>query len=85
MTKRKYKADPLQCVNCGHYAAYITRRSGIFGRGSKAIIIEEIPTIVCRKCGLSYLAPEVSRRIDEIRAHPEKYAEMEYRAVAKIA
>jgi YgiT-type zinc finger domain-containing protein len=85
MNKLNHKADPIQCVNCGHLAAYLTRRSGVFGRGSKAIIIEDIPTIVCRNCGLSYLTPEVSRKIDEIRAQPEKYTEMEYRAVAKIA
>jgi len=85
MTKQKQKANPLQCVNCGRREAYLIKRTGVFGRGPKAIIIEDIPTIVCHNCGLSYLSPEVSRMIDEIRAHPEKYAAMEYRAVAKIA
>jgi YgiT-type zinc finger domain-containing protein len=85
MIEQKQNESPLQCVNCGQHKAYLVRRSGVFGRGAKAVIIEDIPTIVCRNCGLSYLLPEVSMMIDEILSHPETHTEMQYRAVAKIA
>ncbi len=80
------KTDPaLTCVNCGRRSAYVTRRDEIFGRGKKAVIIEDLPVIICRNCGLTYLEPQVSRTIDEICAHPEQYTSPEYRPVAKIA
>ena len=84
MTSEETKTAQV-CVNCGKHAAHEVRRDEIFGRGPEAIIIENIPVMQCHHCGLTWLEPEVSRRIDEICAHPEQYAEKEYRPVAKIA
>lgn len=76
---------PQVCVNCGKPAAYEIRRDELFGSGEKAVIIENIPMIKCLNCGLIYLEPEVSRRIDEICAHPESYAAIVAKPVARIA
>jgi len=77
--------QPQLCVNCGKPAAYEIRRDELFGSGEKAVIIENIPMIKCRNCGLIYLEPQVSRRIDEICAHPEQHTTQVEKAVAKIA
>lgn len=84
MNELKKSDAPLQCVNCGQQAAYVVRRDEIFGRGQNAVIIENIPIIECRNCGINYFTPETSRAIDEICAHPEKYAVMQSRAVAQL-
>lgn len=73
------------CVNCGKQTAYQIRRDELFGKGEKAIIIENIPMVKCTNCGIVYLELEVSRMIDEICAHPESHASMMEKQVAKIA
>lgn len=72
------------CVNCGKLAAYEIRRDELFGSGEKAVIVENIPMFKCLNCGIVYLEPEVSRRIDEICAHPEQYTSVVEKHVAKI-
>lgn len=32
----------------------------------QVVVIEGVPTYVCRRCGEGYLEPEVSRALDEI-------------------
>ena len=73
------------CRNCGACAARQIKRDELYGRGKQAVIIEDVPMIQCDQCGMMYLEPEVITTIDEICAHPEKYAAQEYRPVAKIA
>lgn len=73
------------CVNCGRQAAYEFRRDELFGSGVEAVIIENIPMIKCLNCGIVYLEPDVSRRIDEICAHPEQHTSVVEKHVAKIA
>lgn len=79
-----HQENPQLCVNCGKLAACEIRRDELFG-SEKAVIIENIPMIKCLNCGLIYLEPEVSRRIDEICAHPESHTAIVPKAVAKIA
>ncbi len=74
-----------QCINCGKPAAVHIRRDELFGTGPEAVIIENIPMVKCLSCGLVYIEPEVSQRIDQICAQPERYTLMEQKAVAKIA
>lgn len=76
---------PARCVNCGQSAIRVELRDELFGKGAEAVIIESIPTQRCTNCGITYLTPEVSRMIDEICAHPERYVKHEPRAIAKIA
>ena len=73
------------CINCGKRAALEIRRDEMFGTGPDSVIIENIPMMKCLSCGMVYLQPEVSQRIDLICAQPERYASMEQKAVAKIA
>lgn len=41
--------------------------------------------IKCLNCGIVYLEPEVSRKIDEICANPERYTSVKEKQVATIA
>ena len=84
MTTRKINSYQV-CRNCGARAARQVKRDELYGRGKQAVIIEDVPMIQCDQCGMTYLEPEVITTIDEICAHPEKYAAQEYRPVAKIA
>lgn len=71
-----------QCINCGKPSAVSIRRDELFGTGTDAVIIENIPMVMCLSCGMIYLEPEVSQRIDEICAQPERYTSMKQKAVA---
>ncbi len=73
------------CINCGKQAAHEVRRDELFGSGADAVIIENIPMIKCLNCGIVYLEPNVSRKIDEICAQPELYTSVVERHVAHIA
>ena len=73
------------CVNCGKAAAFEIRRDELFGHGADAVIIEDIPTMRCQSCGLTYLEPQVSRMIDEICSHPERHASFQPKQVARMA
>lgn len=79
------KNNAQVCVNCGKQAAHEIRRDELFGSGADAVIIENIPTIKCSNCGIVYLEPSVSRKIDEICAHPELYTSVVEKHVAHIA
>lgn len=78
------KTNAHVCVNCGEQTAYEIRRDELFGSGEDAVIVENIPMIKCHNCGIVYLEPDVSRKIDEICAHPELYTSVVERHVAKI-
>ena len=71
------------CINCGNESTSEVRRDEIFGSGSSAVIIENIPTIKCLHCGMVYLEPKVSRMIDEICAHPGRYSSVKEKLVAE--
>ncbi len=84
MTAKK-KTIARRCSNCGAQAAREIRRDELYGQGSQAVIIENVPMIHCFDCGMTYLEPTVIRAIDEICAHPEQHTRAEYRPIAKIA
>lgn len=82
-TRKKHSYEV--CRNCGAQAARQIKRDELYGRGKKAVIIEDVPMVQCDNCGMTYLEPQVIMTIDEICAYPEKYAVQESRPVAKIA
>jgi len=57
------------CINCGKLSASDIRRNEWFGRGQKAVLIEDVPMVECYNCGIVYLTPETSRMIDEVCTH----------------
>ena len=73
------------CINCGNPTVIEIRRDELFGNGANAVIIENIPMMKCHHCGMVYLEPKVSRMIDEIGAHPERYSSVKEKLVAEYA
>lgn len=71
------------CMNCGNATVSEIRRDELFGSGAQAVIIENIPMMKCRHCGMVYLEPKVSRMIDEICAHPERHSTIKEKLVAE--
>jgi YgiT-type zinc finger domain-containing protein len=55
-----------QCVICGGKLRKTRQDFHYAWKGKRVVVIEEVPTYVCRKCGEGYFEPDVSRALDEI-------------------
>ena len=71
------------CINCGNPTVTEIRHDELLGSGAEAVILENIPMMKCHHCGMVYLAPKVSRMIDEICAHPERHSSVKEKLVAE--
>lgn len=83
--KKKNENPVYECAVCGQKAARLIVMSKIFGRGSKRMLIEGIPTYRCRNCGSEYLKGETMDAIDEIRTNPADYTTRQTIAAASLA
>ena len=59
--------------------------SKVFGRGSKRMLIEGIPTYNCHHCGSNYLDGATMDAIDEIRTNPTAHTVRQTIATANLA
>lgn len=83
MTKHTTKPEP--CAFCGTLGVTTSYKTKLFGKGEKAVVIEDVPVRYCDNCGESYYDPEVSQMIDDILAHPEKQAVTRQISVVSLA
>ena len=83
--KKKNKKPVYECAVCGQKAARLIVMSKVFGRGSKRMLIEGIPTHHCRNCGSEYLNAETMDAIDEIRTNPVQHTSPKTIAAASLA
>jgi YgiT-type zinc finger domain-containing protein len=74
-----------QCDNCGKVGALEKRITRIYGRGQDALIIENIPVIVCPHCGASYLEAKTLHEIERIKLHRKSFAKQRPVDVAVFA
>ena len=82
----KKKSPALQiCDICGARAAQMVRRSKVLGKGSKMIVVENIPFISCQNCGQTYITRDAMLALDEIRTHSKTKTVTKEVAYAKIA
>lgn len=51
--KRNPRTSYINCRNCGAKAARRIRRDEIYGRGARAVIIEDVPQVQCDNCGMT--------------------------------
>lgn len=82
---KKNETSGYECAVCGERAARLIVLSKVFGRGSKRMLIEGIPTYHCRNCGSEYLDGETMNAIDEIRTNPAEYTTRQTIAAATLA
>jgi YgiT-type zinc finger domain-containing protein len=57
----------MNCQICGKKSASIKKVTKSFGRGSRLVVIEDIPVLSCSSCHESYVTADTAREIDRIR------------------
>ena len=55
------------CADCGREGVQLTKITRSFGRGSKLLIIEDIPMWLCPHCGASYFTAQTMHEIERIK------------------
>lgn len=74
-----------QCDNCGKVGALEKRITRIYGHGKEALVIENIPVIVCPHCGASYLEAKTLHEIERIKLHRQRFSSQRAIDVAAFA
>ncbi len=74
-----------KCDNCGKTGAIEKRITRIYGRGRNALVIENVPVIVCPHCGASYLEAKTLYEIERIKLHRKSFAKSQALDVATFA
>ena len=74
-----------KCDNCGKAGVIEKRITRIYGRGQNALVIENVPVIVCPQCGASYLEAKTLHEIERIKLHRKSFAKKKSLDVAAFA
>ena len=53
--------EPEPCAFCGSPQVKTIYKDKLFGKGEKAVVIENLPVRQCGNCGESYYDPEISQ------------------------
>jgi YgiT-type zinc finger domain-containing protein len=72
------------CDICGHSGAQIRYMTRSYGKGTKLLVIEDVPVVVCPHCGESYLTAETLHEIERIKLHRRALAKPRNVAVASF-
>lgn len=56
------------CSNCGQPTARIRRSTRAFGKGENIMVIENVPVISCRGCGMDFISATTLKQIEALRA-----------------
>jgi len=56
------------CASCGKPGVQLRQVTRSFGRGSKLLVIEDIPLWTCPHCGESYFTAQTLHEIERIKA-----------------
>ena len=83
--KKRLASSPLVCDLCGVAAAHEVKRTKVFGKGARMIVIEDIPFIACDNCHQTYTTAETRRALDEIRQNRQRLTVPRQVGWAKIA
>ncbi|PZS06368.1 MAG: YgiT-type zinc finger domain-containing protein [Candidatus Chloroheliales bacterium] len=57
------------CDNCGQEGAYIRKTTKAYGSGDSLVVIEDVPMISCRNCGVDLMTAETLHRIDDLKTY----------------
>ena len=55
------------CDNCSKNAARVIRSTRVYGHGKTAYLVEGVPEIACRACGMHYITAQTARELERIR------------------
>ena len=81
----KVFAKKRKCDNCGKTGVTQKHIKRIYGHGQNALVIENVPIIVCPHCGASYLEAKTLHEIERIKLHRKSFAEPKHLDVAAFA
>jgi YgiT-type zinc finger domain-containing protein len=56
-----------------------------FGRGKSILVIEDVPMVVCPKCGQSYFTAETLQELERLRLHKQSVGVQRVAPVIKYA
>jgi YgiT-type zinc finger domain-containing protein len=74
----------MTCDICGKKGAEVRTMTHSYGKGANLLIIENVPVVVCRNCGESYLTAETLHEIERIKVHRKNLAKLKSVAVAEF-
>lgn len=72
------------CALCGSSGAQVRRVTRCYGKGAKLLVVEDLPVVVCRHCGGSYLTAETVRELERIKTRRRSLAKPRNIAVASF-
>jgi YgiT-type zinc finger domain-containing protein len=59
------------CKNCGKPTAYNTVITRTYGKGDDLLVIEDVPVISCRNCGIDLISAETFHALNKLRTSAE--------------
>jgi YgiT-type zinc finger domain-containing protein len=72
------------CDVCGCEGARAERVTRSYGKGRGLLVIENVPVVVCPRCGESYLTAHTLREIERCRRHRRTCAAQRLVSVANL-
>jgi YgiT-type zinc finger domain-containing protein len=78
------KAKDQNCAICGKGPVKLRRISRSYGRGSRLLVIENVPALTCSHCGESYMTAETLHEIERIKLHRKTVAKPQSVRVASF-
>ncbi|MHC4509036.1 MAG: YgiT-type zinc finger protein [Planctomycetota bacterium] len=73
------------CDCCGKKGAVTKHVTRSFGRGKSILVIEDVPMVVCPKCGQSYFTAETLHKLERLRLHKQSAGVQRVAPVIKYA
>jgi YgiT-type zinc finger domain-containing protein len=64
----------MVCDICGQNGARIRKVTRTYGQGRDLLVIENVPIVVCPRCGESYLTAETLHEIQRLKLHRKSLA-----------
>ena len=77
--------DSLVCDICGHKGAQVRHVTRSYGKGSRLLVIEDMPVVICPHCGESYMTAATLHEIEKIKRRRATLANKKPVAVAVFA
>ena len=75
---------PSLCAVCGKPGVRVRRMTRSYGRGTKLLVVENVPVFVCPHCGESYVTRDTLHALERIKVHRRRLAAQRRVAVAKF-
>ena len=62
----------VTCDVCGFEDAKVRHVSRTYGKRENIVVIDNVPIVVCPRCGESYLTAETMQEVERLKLHGQK-------------